>query len=316
MKKLLTCLVPLLLVGLAAGSAHASGLFSPVVEKDEAILVIGASLENGGSPCTLNPDGSGVENNTLFCGGVNFGSYMPLGTALQNRLLVRGQVINEAIGGATTFPRGGYPARLPDGSVPEEEDRSPFGWEQFGFNQQFMRAFGQVLNPLTDPPTVNARYIVIGLPNDCLHSSAFDVAPADTVPDQCAMFNPETGRTGLEEVVDRLIGLGQAAIASGLTPIYTGYPPYVDGASTAGINLETAQALFGFPWVMSETSYNSLAADYEARIPATLGPGNVIMAGAWSPTYEHLGDGLHPSIDAAELGALRIVLAIKQFENP
>ncbi len=314
MKRLLICLTTSLCLTMTVTNAHAFGFLTPVVAKNEAILVIGASLENGGSPCTLNPDGSGVENNTLFCGHVNFGSYMPLATALQNRWLVKGQVIDEAIGGATTFPRGGYPAINPDNTIPEESDRSPFGWEQFGFNQQFVRAFSQVLNPLTAPPTVNARYIIIGIPNDCLHSSAFDVAPADTVPDQCALVNPETGNTGLEEVVDRLIGLGQAAIASGLTPIYTGYPPY-DAAGTAGINLGTAQALFGFPWVMSETSYNSLRADYDARIPATLGPGNVIMADIWS-TYENLGDGLHPSISTSELGALRLVLAIKSFENP
>lgn len=92
--------------------------------------------------------------------------------------------------------------------------------------------------------------------------------------------------------------------------------PCRQGTPTAGVNLGTAQALFGFPWVMTEASYDALTADYDARIPATLGPGNVIMTGAWTPTYEHLGDGLHPTIDASELGALRIVLAIKQFENP
>lgn len=311
MKTFPTAIALLLLVGSVPATA-----LSPVVERGEAILVIGASFESGGTPCTLNPDGTGVENNALFCTGVNFGAYLPLAAALQNRLLVRGQVINEAIGGATTFPRGGYPAINPDGSIPGEEDKTPFGWEQHGFNQQLVRALGQVINPFIQPPAVNARYVVIGVPNDCQHSSAFAIAPADTVPDQCSLVNPESGKTGLEEVVDRLIGLGQAAIASGLTPIYTGYPPYVTGTDTGGINLGVAQATFGFPWVMSEASYNSLVADYESRIPATLGASNVIMADAWSPGYEHLGDGLHPTPEVSELAALRIVLAILQFENP
>ncbi|MCP3962475.1 MAG: hypothetical protein GY719_31925, partial [bacterium] len=71
------------------------------------------------------------------------------------------------------------------------------------------------------------------------------------------LVNPATGKTGLEEMVDRLIALGQAAIASGITPIYTGYPPYVTGAATDGINLGVSQALFGFAWVISEVEYNS-----------------------------------------------------------
>ena len=310
MKQLSTIAVFLLLTA----SAQASG-FGPVVDQDEAILVIGASLEDGGTPCELEPDGTGLGDNPGFCSSVNFGKYMPLGAALQSRLLVKGQVINEAIGGATTFPRGNYPTILPDGSVPGEETRTPVGWEQFGMNQQFVRAFGQVFDPTTTPPSVNAKYIVIGIPNDCLHANAFDVAPADTVPDQCAAINPATGQTGLEDLVDRLIGLGQAAIASGLTPIYTGYPPYASGIATDGINLEQAQAMFGFAWVMSEGSYNSLVADYDARIPATLGPGNVIMANAWRNDYENLGDGLHPTFEISRKGAIRIVLAIKQFEN-
>ena len=297
------------------GSVYASGLWQPVVPTDEAILVIGASLENGGSPCELASDGSGVENNPLFCGHVAFGSYLPLAAALQNRVLVRGQVIDEAIGGATTFARPGYPAILPDGSVPGEDSKTPVGWEQYGFNQQYARAFSQVFNPTTVPPQVNARYVVIGIPNDCLHANAFPVAPANTNVDECSEFDPGTGKTGLESLVDRLIGLGQAAIASGLTPIYTGYPQYVTGGRTDGINLQQAQALFGFAWVISETPYNDLLADYASRIPATLGAANVIMANAWSPGYQHLGDGLHPTAQASTVAAIRIVLAIKQFEN-
>ncbi len=294
-------------------NAYAFG-FSPVVEKDEAILVIGASLEDGGSPCELNADGTGFESNPLFCGGLNFGVYQSLATALQNRLLVQGQVINEAIGGATTFPRGGYPTRLPDGTVPGEAFRTPVGWEQYGFNQQYVRAFTQVFNPLVTPPEVNARYIVIGIPNDCLHANAFDVAPANTDPDECSEISPGTGKTGLEEMVDRLIALGQAAIDSGITPIYTGYPPYVTGASTDGINLAVSQALFGFSWVISEGEYNTMLADYQTRIPATLGAGNVIMANVWSQ-YENFGDGLHPDYNTSRKAAIKIVLQIKQFEN-
>ncbi len=309
-----TLTMTLLLTLLLTCSASAGG-FGPVVDKDEAILVIGASLEDGGSPCELNPDGTGIENNPLFCGGLNFGVYQSLATALQNRLLVQGQVINEAIGGATTFPRGGYPTILPDGTVPGEAFRTPVGWEQHGFNQQYVRAFTQVFNPFTTPPTVNARYIVIGVPNDCLHANAFDVAPAGTVPDECSLVNPATGKTGLEEMVDRLIALGQAAIASGITPIYTGYPPYVTGAATDGINLGVSQALFGFAWVISEVEYNSMVADYDTRIPATLGAQNVIMSNIWATDFENLGDGLHPDFETARRGGIRVVLKIKQFEN-
>lgn len=311
MKKLtMTVLLSLLLTG-----SSSAGGFGPVVDKDEAILVIGASLEDGGSPCELNADGSGFENNVLFCGGLNFGVYQSLATALQNRLLVRGQVINEAIGGATTFPRGGYPTILPDGTVPGEAFRTPVGWEQYGFNQQYVRAFTQVFNPLVTPPVVNARYIVIGIPNDCLHANAFDVAPANTVPDECSQINPQSGKSGLEEMVDRLIAIGQTAIASGITPIYTGYPPYVTGADTGGINLDMAQALFGFSWVISEGEYNSMVADYNARIPATLGASNVIMSNVWANGYQNLGDGLHPTYNVSRQAAIKIVFAIKQFEN-
>ena len=306
-------IVMLVFVSMLAGAVCASGL-TPAVAEGEAILVIGASLEDGGTPCELAADGTGVENNPGFCSSVNFGAYLPLSAALQDRLLVRGQVITEAIGGATTFARGGYPTRLPDGTIPGEEFRTVVGWEQFGFNQQLVRAINQVVNPTTVPPTVNARYAVIGIGNDCLHANAFDVAPANTVPDECSLVNPATGKTGLEELVDRYIALGQQALAFGLTPIYTGYPQFVTGTATDGINLGQAQALFGFAWVMSEGEYDSLVADYVARIPTTLGAGNVIMADIWANGYDNLGDGLHPTFSVSRTGAARIVLAIKFFE--
>lgn len=300
----------LLLSGLLGVSAQVSATAIP---ENQALLVIGASFSNGATPCELNADTSGLGDNVLACLSVGFGDYYSLGAALQANNKVKGQVINTAIGGATTFPRGGFPTALPDGSVPGEATRAAVGWEQYGMNQQYLRAFSQVNNFLTPPATVNAKYVVIDIGNDCLHANAFDESPADTVPDQCALVGA-SGKTGLEETVDRLIALGQTAIDNGLTPIYTGYPDYVTGDSTSGINFEVTQISTGFSWVISETSYDALVADYNNRIPAELGADKVIMADAWGD-FEHFGDGLHPDRATSKKAARKIVRKIRRFER-
>ena len=63
---------------------------------DTPILMIGASYENGKTPCVLN------KVNVIGCLSVGFGQYLSLSQALSLNPLNAAIVINEAIGGATT----------------------------------------------------------------------------------------------------------------------------------------------------------------------------------------------------------------------
>lgn len=249
---------------------------------DTPILVIGASYENGKTPCVLN------KINVIGCLSVGFGRYLSLSQALSLNALNGAIVLNEAIGGATTFDRPGY-------IIPTEK-QAEIGWEEDGFDKQLQRAILAATNPRTG--TVTAEYVVIGVANDCLHSNAFETAPSESAPCTLAELNA---------VVGRYVAIGRQAAAAGLTPVYTGYPPLADRGDTSGVDWALARPANGFLFTIDAASYGQLVSIYNSRIPAEV-PG-AILANAWN-RFEHIGDGLHPTFDTAQRAALRVMVSI------
>jgi hypothetical protein len=230
------------------------------------ILVIGASYSEGKPPFNngVAPRGGGA---------VGFGSYLSLGQALTRHPRLPGYIINEAQAGATTFTRLFC--------APGAPTCGPAGWD--GYQTQLERALTRVA--LVPTPLYNATYVVITVPNDCIHSGAAGVPQAQSVP--CTLVQ-------LNEVVDRLIAVGQFAITKGLIPVYDVYPRY------ESLNLLLFQQAGSLPWVISEMDYRLLRQLSMQRLQAEL-PAALVL-NMWRD-FVHWGDGIHPNYQTAERAA-------------
>lgn len=242
------------------------------------ILMIGASLSNGAPPYSNNLDAplGGIK--------VNLGDYVSLGDAILMNPLSNHHVVNEAQSGATTFER--LYCALPDAPC------GPAKWNSY--LTQLQRALSRVA--IVDPSTYsvvgfNAKYVVIDLANDCIHSLAFNVPQNEAVP--CTQQD-------MDEVVDRYVQVGQAVLSQGLTPVYTDYVDF----NLLELDLLLSQ---GILWVTDEANYNALKETFDSRIPSEI-PG-AIMVDAWKGS-QHLGDGLHPTERSAKIAARRVLRAI------
>lgn len=249
------------------------------------ILVIGASHESAKTPCVIG------KTSTLGCISVGFGKYLSLGQALTRSPLNDGIVLVEAIAGATTFDRPGY-----IGDTPAE-----VGWEEQGYVKQWQRALAAATNPITGQ--VNAKYGVIGIANDCLHDNAFTTPPSQST--QCSAADRDA-------VVSRYIAVGQQALAAGVTPVYTGYPPLAPAGTDKGVDLALVQATYGFSFVISNADYVDLASRFNTRIAAELP--QAINAHVFR-RFTHMGDGLHPDRRTALHAAKTLMIAIRRHER-
>ncbi|MFC1684422.1 SGNH/GDSL hydrolase family protein [Pseudomonadota bacterium] len=225
---------------------------------EPAILVIGASFSEAKVPFD--------DNMVAPLGGISvaLGSYLSLGNALVKDPRLPGYVINEAQAGATSFDRSSCnpgPACVGE-------------WQ--GYEKQLQMALARVTIPVS-PPIRNARYVVITLGNDCLHSDAFGIPQDQTTPCDYAQMNA---------YIDRLLAVGQQALDASIIPVYDVYPPY------STLDMPSFQAAAGLYWVASEANYNALRDLHRTRLQAEL-PGAVVLD-VWAD-FEHMGDGLHPS---------------------
>ncbi|MEW6707742.1 MAG: SGNH/GDSL hydrolase family protein [Pseudomonadota bacterium] len=225
------------------------------------LLVIGASYSEGKTP---------FNNGVAPLGGmsVGLGSYLALGQALTRSELLPGHVINEAQGGSGTFARP-YCA-------PGAASCGPAGWESY--QTQLEKALARVAVPPAFA-SHNARYLVVTMPNDCLHADAFGIAQSLSQPCTPAQMNAS---------VDRMVALGQSALARGITPIFDVHPRYRQ------LNLPLFRDLSGLAWVIGEADYNTLRELMRTRLKAELP--QAIVLDMWKE-LEHIGDGIHP--DAA-----------------
>lgn len=238
------------------------------------ILVIGASYSEGKTP---------YNNGIAPLGGtsVGFGSYLSLGQALTRVRALPGWIINEGQAGATTFAR----LTCPPGST----TCGPAGFDSY--QTQMDRALTRVALPPTFTQ-YNSKFVIITIPNDCLHSDAFGIPQNLAQPCTIRQMN---------ESVDRLISVGQNALALGLTPIYDMYPAYTD------LDLELTKSLFGLTWVIDQTAYNRLKSLHDTRLKNEL-PGALVLD-IWKQ-FTHIGDGLHPNAHSVKHAAHLIIRKI------
>ncbi len=248
------------------------------VMAEEALLLIGASYVNGSVPFNdkLQAPLGGIS--------VGFGSYLSLGQALTRSPLLPGFVINEAQAGATTFDR----------TACNPECTPGIGWQ--GYDKQFTKALARVQT--RDPNSgqvvsTNARYVVIVMGNDCLHSDAFGIPQSQAQPCSVEQVN---------QYIDRLIAVGQRAINEGITPVYDLLPRYED------LDLPLAGQLFGLSWMIGEADYNQMRNIHLSRIAAELP--QAIQVDMWKG-FEHGGDGLHPTPETAKRAAMRVAFQIR-----
>jgi hypothetical protein len=240
------------------------------------LLVIGASYGEGKTP---------FNNGLAPLGGiaVGFGSYLSVGEALTRDHLLPGYVINEAQGGATTFAR---PYCAPGAST-----CGPATWSSY--SSQLQMALARVAQP-PNFNTYNARYVVIMMPNDCLHADAFGIPQASSQP--CSL-------TQMNQVADRLVAVGNQVRAAGLTPIFDVMPKYTR------LNLPLFRSLYGLAWVIGEADYNVLRTLTSSRIRAEV-PGALVLD-VWKD-FEHIGDGIHPNPETARKAAHMIARELVQ----
>lgn len=251
--------VAALALGASSGYAHK-------LQPSLPIIIIGASIGSGETP--VDEFGNG----TLDGLAVANGAYLDLGDVLTQELR-EGFVINEAVGGATTYAR--------------------LDW--ISYLQQLEIAFKRVLiRPTTE---LNAEYVVITLGNDCLHA----LAPDPTTGGYC-------DQAAMEAVADRLEEVVQATLARGLTPVMMGYPPYANSRGRGGLDMQVFQTVNGLPWVIEKQDYLALAAVVQQRFS---GREDVIYADVWNRKFSHIGDGIHPDSATMRSAARSLIRLLK-----
>ncbi len=229
-----------------------------------ALLMIGASYESGKT--RIDDDNFASLNGMA----VGYGGYLALGDAYIREKTSNGLVVNEANVGNTTFDRATcfYDSCLPGGDM-------------FGYNEQFERALQRVAMYNLEDPTMfegyNAKFLFIGIPNDCIHSDALGVPQGEARPCDIEKVN---------ETVDRIIEVANKASDLGIIPIVALHPEYYT------IALPLVKRALNFEWVANEYEYNLLRNEYSKRVKKEIR--NVIVLDLWE-NFEHRGDGIHPS---------------------
>ena len=268
MKKIIQVVLGLLFVS-------SSLVVSAVDTTEPAILMLGASFQDARTPFNddMIPALGGVS--------VGSGSYLSLGNALIRNKKLPGFVINEAQAGATSFDRRNC-SPAPCG---------PAAWQ--GYDKQFTKALTYVTMPDPENPgqvIYNADYVLIPMANDCMHSGAYDVPQDETEP--CSLDE-------LNAYIDRLLYIGERALAAGITPIYDIFPRWDE--------MELDIPFFGLLWRIDEAGYNEMRELHMTRI-ATEMP-EALLLDMWK-NYVPLADGLHPNYKTAKRAANRMAKAI------
>lgn len=248
------------------------------------LLVIGSSYENGSTVVDYDFIAA------LGGAAVGAGSYLSLGDALIRDTTLGRFVINEASVGSTTFDR-----------VSCFELTCLPGGKMLGYTNQFKKALLRVaLRDPQNPASIigyNAKYVVIGMPNDCLHSDAFGIPQANTIP--CTQVE-------INQSADRIIDVAKYALSLGITPVIPTYPQYKD------LSLSLVQQNLGFSWIVNETQYNELRYTFRERFLSELP--EALVVDIWK-TFKHRGDGIHPDLTTVKRAARKIKEIIRRHSN-
>lgn len=267
-----------------------AAVFSPIAAysavpssaADMPLLLIGSSYENGATAIDAESIGA------LGGAAVGAGSYLSLGDAIIKDILPGvGLTVNEAAVGSTTFDRFSC-----------FELACLAGGKMLGYLNQYKRALLRVAlrDPLNPASIVgyNAKYIFIGMANDCIHSDAFGIPQARTTPCTSVEINASA---------DRIIEVAKDALSKGITPIIPIHPEY------KSLNLSLVQQGLGFVWVANEFQYNEVRNMFRTRFTAEL-PGALVVD-LWT-NFVHRGDGIHPDLATMKRTARKLKLIIRR----
>lgn len=278
----ISSIISVILLSILACKASLAGTNQQ--EPAPAILLIGSSFANGSTPFDSNLHAP------LGGTSVNLGSFLSLGNALVRSRYLAGHVINEAQAGATSFDRV---------SCNPGPACTNFSWD--GLGRQFTKALARVsvpdANNSGELAVLNAKYLVISILNDCLHSDAFGIPMSET--QECSVEE-------MNDAIDNVIDVANRAGDIGLTPIVISMPEYQK------MDLETFRVAAGLSWVISEGNYNLFTDLRDERISAEV-PG-VILVNAWQK-FTPLADGLHPNRKSTINAARKIVKAIYRHKG-
>lgn len=253
---------------------------------DMPVLFIGSSYEKGTTAIDAESIGA------LGGAAVGAGSYLSLGDALIKDTLpgIGGLTINEAAVGSTTFDRVSCFALT-----------CLSGGKMLGYFNQYQRTLLRVAlrDPLNPVSIVgyNAKYLFIGVPNDCIHSDAFGIPQARTTPCTSVEINAS---------VDKVIEVAKDALSRGITPIIPIHPEYVK------LNLSLVQRGLGLVWVANDYQYNEMRTIYKNRVTAELP--KALVVNLWADLV-HRGDGIHPNLTTIKRAARKLKLIIKQHSG-
>ncbi len=249
---------------------------SATYTKNKPLLLIGGSYANANTPLDKNLQGP------LFGISVDAGDYIDLGAALTR---LGAKVRNEGQAGASTFSR---PSCNP---VCGEAT-----WDSYP--TQLQRALLRVAqydqNGLTG---YNAKYVIISIGNDCLHSDSFGIDQNLTSP--CTVAE-------MHEAIDRLIAVGQQVLDLGMTPVYSKLP------KARNLDLPHFAQSAGLNWAISPDDFDYFGYLYAQRISQELD--DAILVNAWKG-FRHRGDGLHPDERTTMRAAYRFLRAIHHHQR-
>jgi len=274
----------ILLLNIIIVVAITNNIQAASVGTSDAIIIIGSSYANGTTRLDDNQLGS------LFGLAVASGGYLSLGDALVRDKKLNGLVINEANVGSTTFNR--YSCLI--------YECLPYG-QLIGYHEQFNNALKRTA--IYDPSLpggiagFNAKYLIIDIPNDCIHSDAFGVPQIYTQP-----CTAEEMYHSAHHVID----VALHAESLGMTVIIPILPRYED------LDLALVKQQLGLLWVVNKPQYNKVRKNYTENLKTALVNSKIIDL--WGK-FQHRGDGIHPNRKTVTNAAQRISTMINNYES-
>lgn len=130
------------------------------------------------------------------------------------------------------------------------------------------------------------KYLVVSIPNDCLHSLP------------CTVMD-------MQDTIDRVKSATNMATGMGATVLINGYPEWAD------LDLHAASMVFGLTNLIDEADYLTFTKMHRDQLSVMPG---VVYVDAWQDNFSTV-DGLHPTVENQVEAADRIARIIKDLEK-
>ncbi len=256
---------------LALFSIFISVLTNAQQAEDYVLIFIGGSFQQGKTPYNL------YLNGPLYGAAVNGGRYVSLASEFDR---MGYYIINEAQAGATTFERIGCGY---DFCVEAYWD---------SYETQLDRAIPRVTSR---DGTINAKFVVIGTSNDCLHPGAFNVPFIESK--KCDYID-------LIAWGNRLVAVAKRVQSYGLVPIVTEFPRWTTE------QLKTFQEYNNMPWISTVEELDIRRKYLKTILHAELD--EFIYVRPWG-NFQSIIDGIHPTEETVTNAALTIENAMNEY---